>query len=192
MERESILIVATSFLFLELAWRLEKKVVKMIKSRNAKRYKLREDIHMYYDGCILRRIEALMDFGDVKKGDLGGWIWKEKNLSQDLNSTAWVYGNAKVYDDARVEDDAKIYNKARVIGYATVGENARVYNNSIVDDNAEVFGNAKICNNSRIRGNSKVYGNAKFLELGIAHDDAEVCGNAIIRDEIVKDYVDSN
>ena len=28
----------------------------------------------------LHRIEALRDFGDVKKGDLGGWIEKEENL----------------------------------------------------------------------------------------------------------------
>ena len=33
----------------------------------------------------LHRIKALKDFGDVKKGDLGGWIEKESNLSQDGN-----------------------------------------------------------------------------------------------------------
>ena len=31
------------------------------------------------------RIKALRDFGDVKTGQLGGWIEKESNLSHDGN-----------------------------------------------------------------------------------------------------------
>ena len=46
-------------------------------------------------GHTLYRIEALKDFGDIKKGEKGGYIEKEDNLSQDDN--AWVYGNAEVY-----------------------------------------------------------------------------------------------
>lgn len=42
----------------------------------------------------LYRIKALCDFGEVKSGDLGGFIEKEDNLSQYGN--AWVSGNAKV------------------------------------------------------------------------------------------------
>nr|DAP29115.1 MAG TPA: Putative transferase, nesg, ydcK, Structural Genomics.38A [Caudoviricetes sp.] len=42
-------------------------------------------------GYTLRRIRALVDIPThcVKKGDLGGWIEKNKNLSHD--------GNAQVY-----------------------------------------------------------------------------------------------
>lgn len=43
----------------------------------------------------LYQIEALKDFSDVKSGDLGGWIEKESNLSQEGN--CWVSGNAMVY-----------------------------------------------------------------------------------------------
>ena len=32
----------------------------------------------------LYQIEALKDFSDIKKGDLGGWIEKESNLSQQI------------------------------------------------------------------------------------------------------------
>ena len=42
----------------------------------------------------LYQIRALKDFGNVKVGDLGGWIEKEANLSQQGN--AWVSGNALV------------------------------------------------------------------------------------------------
>lgn len=41
---------------------------------------------------VLCRIRALKDFGDVKAGELGGYIEKEENLSQEGN--AWVSGNA--------------------------------------------------------------------------------------------------
>ena len=44
-------------------------------------------------GTKLFRIEATASFGNVNKGDKGGWVEKESNLSQDGN--AWVYGNAK-------------------------------------------------------------------------------------------------
>ena len=40
--------------------------------------------------AVLRRIKALRSFGDVKEGDLGGWIEKESNLSHEGN--CWVYG----------------------------------------------------------------------------------------------------
>ena len=54
----------------------------------------------------LTRIRALKDFGTVKAGDLGGWIEKEYNLSQEGN--AWVSGNACVYGNAWVYGNALI------------------------------------------------------------------------------------
>lgn len=50
---------------------------------------------------LLHRIKALRDFGDVRKGDIGGWIEGQENLSHD--DDCWVYGNAEVYGDAIVE-----------------------------------------------------------------------------------------
>ena len=47
-------------------------------------------------GITLYRIEALIDFNDVKKGDKGGFLEKESNLSQ-VSGNAWVYGDARVY-----------------------------------------------------------------------------------------------
>ena len=45
-----------------------------------------------FAGKKLFRIKALLSFGDVKEGELGGYVEKEENLSNDGN--AWVYGNA--------------------------------------------------------------------------------------------------
>ena len=46
-------------------------------------------------GVELFRIKALISFGNVKEGELGGYIAKEGNLSH--SGDAWVYGNARVY-----------------------------------------------------------------------------------------------
>ena len=63
-------------------------------------------------------IKALRDFGNVAKGDIGGWIEGEKNLSHE--GDAWVYGNAEVSGNARVYGDAEVSGNARVSGDAWV------------------------------------------------------------------------
>lgn len=60
----------------------------------------------------LYRIRALVSFGIVKEGELGGYIEKEENLSQSGN--AWVYGDAEVYGNAKVYGDAKVSDNAWV------------------------------------------------------------------------------
>ena len=81
-------------------------------------------------GIKLYRIKALKDFGYVSKGDKGGWIEKESNLSQEDN--AWVSGDAQVYGDARVFGDAWVYGDARVYGNAQVSGDAQVYGDALV------------------------------------------------------------
>ena len=62
---------------------------------------------------ILHRIRALKDFGNVKAGDIGGWIEKEENLAHE--GDCWVYGSAKVYGSAIIEE-TKDYMTAGPIG----------------------------------------------------------------------------
>lgn len=96
----------------------------------------------------LHRIKALVDFGDVKAGDLGGWIEKEENLSQEGN--AWVYGNAKVYGNAL------ICGNVQVRGAAWVYDNAKVYGGAKVYGNDWVYGNIQVCDDALIYGNSGI------------------------------------
>ena len=72
-----------------------------------KKYKLTDET-INLCGKKLCRIKALKDFEDVKKGDKGGFIEDEHNLSHDGNS--WVYGNARVYGNALVCGNIKIEN----------------------------------------------------------------------------------
>ena len=115
-------------------------------------------------GKKLFQIKALISFGNVEEGDLGGFIEKEDNLSQYGN--AWVYGNAEVYDNARVSGDA------RVSGNAEVSGDAWVYGNAEVSGNARVSGNAWVFGDARVYGDAEVYGDAWVS------GDAEVSGNA--------------
>ena len=91
-------------------------------------------------GTTLYRIKALIDFGDVKAGSLGGYVEKEENLSQA--NTAWVYGNACVYGNAWVYGNACVYGNARVSGDACVYGYAWVYGNARVSGDACVYGYA--------------------------------------------------
>ena len=158
-----------------------------------KKYKLTEET-INIGGTALYRIEALRDFGDVKKGDKGGFIEKEENLSQ--SDDCWVYDDAKVYDNAMVYGNARVCENAVVCGYARVYDNARVYNNAVVGGkavvygnavvdwyaviygNAEVYDNAVVGGNAEIRGNAVVYRNAKVCDDSLVRDNAKVCGNA--------------
>ena len=47
-----------------------------------KKYELTSETKVI-NGVELHRIKALESFGNIKKGELGGWIESEKNLSQD-------------------------------------------------------------------------------------------------------------
>lgn len=73
-------------------------------------------------GRKLFRIKALISFGNVRTGDVGGYIEKEENLSQ--SGDAWVSGNAEVYGNARVSGNARVYGNAWVSGNARVSGDA--------------------------------------------------------------------
>ena len=89
-----------------------------------KKFKLTSEFIVDISGVKLFRIKALIEFGNVKAGDLGGYIEKEENLSHMGN--AWVSGNAQVSGDARVSGNARVSGDARVFGNAQVFGDARV------------------------------------------------------------------
>ncbi len=78
-----------------------------------KKYRLTDET-INVDGRILHRIEALRDFYGVKKGDKGGFVEKEENLSQ--YSDCWVYDDAKVYDNAKVSSRAIVCGNTELCG----------------------------------------------------------------------------
>jgi carbonic anhydrase/acetyltransferase-like protein (isoleucine patch superfamily) len=83
-----------------------------------------------YQNITLHEIEAVRDFGNIKKGTVGGWIEKESNLSHE--GECWVAGNALVCGDAQVYGDAQVFGEAWVYGNAEVWGNAQVFGNALV------------------------------------------------------------
>ena len=93
-----------------------------------------------WNGVTLFQIKAEISFGSISKGELGGYIEKEGNLSQAGN--AWVSGDARVYGNAQVYGDAQVSGNAQVSGDAWVSGNAWVYGDAWVYGNAWVSAKA--------------------------------------------------
>ncbi len=74
-------------------------------------------------GTTVYRIKALRSFGDVKKGDLGGFVESESNLS--MSGDCWIYDDAVVLDDGEVLDDSVVR------GYSVVRDHSIVFGCSI-------------------------------------------------------------
>ena len=81
-----------------------------------KKFELTAEFVTNVFGKKLFRIKALVAFGNVEKGELGGFIEKEDNLSHD--GDAWVSGNAQVCGNAQVFDNAQVSGNAQVFGNA--------------------------------------------------------------------------
>lgn len=96
---------------------------------NAK-YRLTEDRLVLADGREVFRIEALADFSDVQKGDLGGYVGSESDLDTGLADHSWVYDNSIVYGNT--QDDT-----FTVSGHSTIRENSEV-------DRSRVYGGSSI------------------------------------------------
>ena len=139
-------------------------------------------------GHTLHQIKALKSFGDVNKGDLGGWIEDYHNLSQF--GICWVYDNAIVFDNAMVYDDAKVYDDAWVYGNTKVYDASRVFGDSqvfddaVVFDDAMVYGNAIVYDDAVVRNYAKVYGHAEIGGNAIVSDSAKVYGDSKIQGSI--------
>ena len=142
-----------------------------------KKYELVKESKATFIGRDIYRIRALRDFGNVKAGDVGGWVCSENNLSQE--GDCWICDNAKCLDDARILDNAKMFDNAEMY------DNSVMYDNTRMLDNAEIYGNAKMYDNSRMSGNARMYGNAKMYDNSRMYDKAIMCDNARMYDDAV-------
>ena len=110
------------------------------------------------NGKTLYRIKALKDFYTIKKGDLGGFVQNEDNLSHEGN--CWIYDEACVFDKATVGDNAKVFGNAHIYHKACVYGNAKIYGNANIVQNACIFGNAVIFGNVVINEYAHISSNA--------------------------------
>ena len=107
-------------------------------------------------------IKAVKNFGNVKKGKLGGYVHNYHNLSQKGN--CWIYDSACVLDNARVFGNAKVRDCAMVTGSAKVSQNA------VVKDNARLYNSVIITDNATIKGIAVITGNIKISKNEVVDD----------------------
>lgn len=117
---------------------------------------LEDPCHFSTPKRTVYRIQALRDFAHVRKGDLGGYLACEENLSQE--GDCWVADNAAVLTtDIRVSDNAQIAGDARV--YRADGCNrAKIYGNARIEGRAHIIGAERICGNAYIGDDTYVSG----------------------------------
>jgi len=137
-----------------------------------KKFELTSEFITNAFGMKLFRIKALVEFGNVDVGELGGFVEKEDNLSQ--SGDAWVYG------DARVSGNAEVYGNAGVYGGARVSGDAWVYGDAVVSGDAWVFGNARVYGDARVCGDAVVCGDAWVFGNARVYGDARVSGDAVV------------
>lgn len=148
-----------------------------------KKYKLTGETKLWFDRTLYR-IRALIDIQEhgVKKGDLGGWIEAEENLSHD--SAAWVGGlavvcdAAQVCDGALVSDSALVYDAARISGLAQVCDGAQVSGAAVVCETARVSGAALVSGSAVVGGSARVGGTAVVSGLALVGGSARVSSSA--------------
>lgn len=100
---------------------------------NTKKYELVKTEYRTVNNKKLYRIKALKNFGeDIKKGDLGGYVESEKNLSQ--KGDCWIFDNATVTDNAIVKDNALVCDWSIVDGKSIISGDTVIDGNSQIKD----------------------------------------------------------
>ena len=154
-----------------------------------RKYKL-TNTTIRYMGRKLYRIKALKDFSDVKKGDLGGWVFSKNNLSQE--GDCWIYNNAKCMDNARVCDDSCMYDYSVMRNNSCMYDSSRMYDHSIMYDHSEMHDNSemhgysimleysimhehsKMYNHSEMHGYSEMFGYSEMHDYGKMFDNSRM------------------
>jgi YdcK Beta solenoid repeat len=122
-----------------------------------KKYELTQET-IQVDDVTLYRIKALIDFGQVSAGDLGGFVQNESNLGNK--------GNCWIYDDSRCFGKARVYGNASVSGQSWIHDDALVYGNATVSECSRVYGNAIVRGNVSVSGYKWLSGSTIFSCFG--------------------------
>ncbi|MCI9128667.1 MAG: hypothetical protein HFG28_16215, partial [Eubacterium sp.] len=127
-----------------------------------KKYELTNDT-VLLGNHILYRIRALIDIDNrVKKGELGGYIESESNLSH--NGKCWIDGNAFVYENALIKDNCQVYDFAEIYGNALLENDVRIYEFAEIRDDVKIHNNVSIGGNVKLSGKVEIYDNARIDE----------------------------
>lgn len=112
------------------------------------KYTLDENDTIKAGGTTLYRIVAAKNFSDVSKGQTGGYVESEDNLSHDgdcwIYDDSMVYGYAVVENNAVVRRDAMVYEYAKLRDFGSVTGDVKLHGNCEVNDSGAIVGKASI------------------------------------------------
>ena len=149
-----------------------------------KKYMILEDEAIKFEGRKLYRIQALKDFGDVEKGQKGGYIQSERNLSHEGN--CWIYNNAKAMDNSMVTDDATMFDNASMHDCATMRGHASMHNfasmhgNTSIHDHSRMYDRSSIHDYASMHNCASIHDYSRMHDHSMMHGRSRVHGNSIL------------
>ena len=103
------------------------------------KYEVTEIPHEKYP--FLHRIHALQDVGgEVKAGDLGGFVESESNLSFEPGDDAWIFDDAIACNGAYVDKGSYLRGNAIACNHAYVSRGALLAGHARAEDDAYIRG----------------------------------------------------
>ena len=122
---------------------------------------------------FLHRIRALRDFGDVKAGDLGGFVEGEFNLSFEPDDISWIYNDAIAAGCSVVEKDSRLYDKAITCDESCVSMGSVLRGSARAEDQVYIRG-------AVMRDNARASGDAMILNLADTNMGPELSENCVV------------
>ena len=145
---------------------------------NTKKYELTDNTSSY-KGIVLHQIRALRSFGNVKTGELGGFIESEDNLSHI--GTCWVYNSAKVYGKIKLMGTSIVSDEAIVTGNATIRV-CIITDNSMFNASGNIRGKLIMSDDSYLSGNINLVGQLTMADSSSIRGSIDCSGQIIMAD----------
>jgi len=140
-----------------------------------KKYRMEKD-----EEFGMYRVIALRNFGDVKEGDIGGYVETEDNLSHTGN--CWIYDDAIMRHESRMTGNAKLHNTAVMYNNSSITDDAEMFGDASLYNHATLHGSAVMCNDSAMYNNTEMFDHAQLYGSASLFGNAMICDNAIMRD----------
>ncbi len=134
------------------------------------KYEITDMAHEEYP--FLHRIRALRDIcGEIRAGDIGGFVESESNLSAEPGDCAWIFDDAIACGSAYV-------SKGSVMGGHSRAEDNTYLRGASMTGKAMASGNAQIIHDPHTMGTPILSGNCKVY--GTVQGDIRITGSAVI------------
>lgn len=151
------------------------------------KYEFTDIEHPHVPG--LYRIRALRDIDrhSVMRGNLGGYIEDDCNLSH--RGDCWVGGDAIVKEEASVQDNAYAGHEAFLTGQARLWNNTYALNETEMRGRACAYDNAVLMGRTRMINHSQVHGRARITNANLSFgasisENAHVNGGATVAGDV--------